>query len=219
MKAIIIAIYGIAGIAYSQASEPVIRLETGIVFSHFQQQVKQNVGDERGNRLVNEFHIGGVIAAGYRIVDALHVGLFSRLDRGERYQARFNGFDGEGRTQTTDGIGGVYTEIWIGPYAQFQWKQLLIDIGFAPFGRRYDMARGDLPNARGESDGSFSLHPAIAWMFSVGGEFEIGNRTRLLIKAEYRPRYYNERGGDALIGSVEHGTQSISPIIGLSYTP
>lgn len=64
MKAMIITIYGIAGIAYSQASEMGIRLESGIVFSHFQQQVKQNVGDERGNRLVNEFQIGGVFAAG-----------------------------------------------------------------------------------------------------------------------------------------------------------
>lgn len=195
------------------------RIETGVTFSHFQQQVKRAVGDPRGQRLVNEFEIGALISGSYRIHDFVSAGIFTRLDRGERFLANFNGFSAEGKTQTTDGIGGTYTEFWIGPYAQFQWKQLLIDIGFAPFGRRYDKARGDLPNARGDTDGSFSLHPAIAWMFSVGGEFEIGNRTRLLIKAEYRPRYYSERGGETLIGSVEHGTQSISPIIGLSYSP
>jgi hypothetical protein len=40
-----------------------------------------------------------------------------------------------------------------------------------------------------------------------------------MIKIEYRLRYYNERNGEPLINNVEHGTQSISPIVGVTFSP
>lgn len=193
------------------------RTEAGVVVSHFQQQIKRAVGDPRGQRLVNEFQIGGLVSAGYRVHDIVHLGFFVRIDRGERYLAMFDGFDAEGKTKTRDGIGGTYTEVWIGPLAQIQWKQVTLDVGFAPYGERSDRARGDIPNDRNSTDGAFSLHPTIAWLIALGGAFELTERIDLLIKVEYRPRYYSERGGSVLINDIEHGTQSVVPVAGISY--
>ncbi len=193
------------------------KAEAGAVISHFQQQIKRAVGDPRGQRLVNEFQIGGMLSAGYRVHELLRLGAFVRADRGERYLANFNGFDAEGKTRTKEGIGGTYTEVWIGPLAQLQWKQVTLDIGFAPYGKRYDRARGDIPNEANSTDGSFSLHPTIAWLIALGGSFDLSEQFALSIKMEYRPRYYSERGGAVLINDIEHGTQSVVPLVGLSY--
>lgn len=193
-------------------------IEGGITVSHFQQQVKRAVGEPRGQRLVNEFQLGGLIAGYYRIHDYISVGGFVRFDRGERFLANFSGFDANGKTQTADGIGGTYTEIWIGPLLQFHWKQLTFDAGFAPYGQRDDRARGDIPNTNNSTEGSFSLHPSIAWLFSLGGRFDIYENIDVMLKLEYRPRYYSARGGTALINDIEHGTQSIVPVIGMTYS-
>lgn len=192
------------------------RTEGGISVSHFQQQVKRAVGDVRGQRLVNEFELGALLSGSYRIHEFVHLGIFARADRGERFLARFNGFDAEGRTQTKDGVGGTYTEFWIGPLVQLHWKQLTLDLGFAPYGYRNDNARDDIPNVSGSTDGSFSLHPTIAWLVSLGGSFSLLEQLETTIKVEYRPRYYSQRGGDDLANNVEHGTQSVVPIIGVA---
>lgn len=201
----------------SQESTASWRVESGITFSHFQQQIKQAVGDVRGQRLVNEFEVGALLSGSYRIHQYVHLGIFTRADRGERFLARFNGFDAQGKTQTKDGIGGTYTEFWIGPIVQLQWKQLTLDLGYAPYGVRNDHARDDIPNVDGNADGSFSLHPTIAWMVSLGGNFPLYEKFDALIKIEYRPRYYSERNGKTLINDIEHGTQSIVPVIGVAY--
>ena len=216
-KYFLFALCGIFQLVLSQKKYDAWRVEGGVVLSHFQQQVKQKVGDERGQRLVNEFQLGGLFSGGYRIHKFIHLGVFARVDRGERYLAHFNGFDAEGKTQTKDGIGGTYTEFWIGPLVQLQWKQLTLDLGYAPYGTRSDNARNDIPNANGSTDGSFSLHPTIAWLISLGGGFNVVENLDVLIKIEYRPRYYSERGGEKLINEIEHGTQSIVPVIGVAY--
>lgn len=192
------------------------RIEGGITVSHFQQQVKRAVGDIRGQRLVNEFELGAMLSGSYQIHEFVHLGIFVRADRGERFLARFNGFDAEGRTQTKEGIGGTYTEFWIGPLVQLQWKQLTLDLGFAPYGYRNDNARDDIPNVLGSTDGSFFLHPTIAWLISLGGGFSLLEQVEATIKVEYRPRYYSQRGGEDLANNVEHGTQSVVPIIGVA---
>lgn len=201
----------------SQESTSSWRIESGITFSHFQQQIKQAVGDVRGERLTNEFELGVLLSGSFRIHQFVHLGIFTRADRGERFLARFNGFDAQGKTQTKDGIGGTYTEFWIGPIVQLQWKQLTFDLGYAPYGTRLDNARGDISNASGSTDGSFSLNPTIAWLFSLGGSFSLVKKLAVLIKIEYRPRYYSKRGGEVLSNNIEHGTQSIAPIIGVAY--
>lgn len=216
---IIIGLFCLSILCAAQGERSAWRLETGIVISHFQQQVKQAVGDPRGQRLVNEFQIGGLLSAGYRVTDMMHAGFFLRADRGERFLARFDGFSPEGKTKTINGIGGTYTEWWLGPIVQFSWRQITLDLGFAPFGARSDRARNDIPNEQNIADGSFSLHPTIAWLIALGGSFEISETVSLVMKLEYRPRYYSERNGSALLNNVEHGTQSVVPVVGISYAP
>ncbi|MBI2427329.1 MAG: hypothetical protein HYV29_00760 [Ignavibacteriales bacterium] len=204
-------------ILFTQHKESEWRIESGITISHFQQQIKQAVGETRGQRLVNEFQIGVLVSGGYQIYEFFHIGIFTRVDRGERFLAHFNGFDAEGKTQTTGGIGGTYTEFWVGPLIRLQWKQLTFDLGFAPYGARKDNARNDIPNTSGATDGSFTLHPTIAWLLSLGGSFPVLEKIDALVKIEYRPRYYSKRGGDILVNDIEHGTQSIVPLIGVAY--
>lgn len=217
MKKIVFLVAVLQSFGFSEEYER-WKIEGGVVVSHFQQQVKRAVGDPRGQRLVNDFQLGGLVSGYYRVHEYVHVGVFVRLDRGERFLANFSGFDATGKTQTKDGIGGTYNEVWIGPLIQFQWKQLTFDAGFAPYGRRSDDARGDIPNINNSIDGSFSLHPTIAWLFSLGGSFEVYDNMNMLMKIEYRPRYYSERNGAALLNDIEHGTQSIVPVLGIAYS-
>lgn len=216
MKKIFILCVVIQSLCFSQ-EQTHWRVEVGALVSHFQQQIKRAVGDPRGQRLVNEFQLGGLLSGIYRVQEFIHAGMFVRIDRGERFLANFSGFDSDGKTQTKDGIGGTYTELWIGPLIQLQWKQLTLDLGYAAYGARSDNARSDIMNINNSIGGSFSLHPKIAWLFSVGGSFTIFENIDLLMKIEYRPRYYSERGGSSLINNIEHGTQSIVPILGVAF--
>lgn len=212
----------VLGVIFSQTllsldSTAFWRVEGGATISHFQQQIKRAVGDVRGQRLVNEFQLGLLLSGSYKIHDYVHAGMFIRADRGERYLAHFNGFDAQGRTQTKDGIGGTYSELWIGLLLQLQWKQVTLDLGYAPYGSRLDNARDDIPNETGSTEGAFALHPTIAWLISLGGSFSVAKNFDALIKIEYRPRYYSKRGGAVLINDIEHGTQSVVPVFGIAY--
>lgn len=193
------------------------RVEAGVTFRHFQQQVKAEVGQPRGDRLVNEFELGALLSGMYRVHEYLSVGAFVRIDRGERLLARFAGFDATGRTQVKDALGGLYTEFWVGPLLHSRWKQLSLEIGFAPIGVRNDMARTDLPSSTGDTEAAFSLHPTIAWLLSLGANVPLADHLELIVKVEYRPRYYSKRGGNPIVGDIEHGTQSVAPLIGLAW--
>lgn len=39
-----------------------------------------------------------------------------------------------------------------------------------------------------------------------------------MFRIEYRIRYYTSRGGEDLAGEVVHGTQDITPFVGVAYT-
>lgn len=192
------------------------RIESGILITHFQQQVKPKVGDPRGERLVNEFQLGFLLSGTYSVTDYFAPGLFLRADRGERAASRFDKFE-EGKTVTTNKLGGVYTEFWFGPLLQFKWNMLSAEIGYALVGLRDDMGRGDIPSETGDKSGAFSTSPLIAWMFTLGGNFPLLENLDIIIKLEYRNRYYTKRGGDPLFDNIEHGTQSISPMVGVGF--
>lgn len=217
MKSFIAVFWIVSFINITLTAQELWRVEGGVTFRHFQQQVKAEVGQPRGDRLVNEFELGALLSGTYRVHEYLSVGAFVRVDRGERLQARFSGFDATGRTQVKDALGGLYTEFWIGPLLQGRWRQMSLEVGFAPIGRRNDMARTDLPSSTGDTDGSFTLHPRIAWLFSLGANVPLADHFDLILKAEYRPRYYSKRGGNAIAGGIEHGTQSVAPLIGLAW--
>ena len=193
------------------------RVEAGVTFSHFQQQVKQEVGDKRGDRLVDETQLGLYLSGTYRLHDNIAVGLFLEADRGNRHNARFAGFDEEGTTQIDNLVGGHYTEFWFGPLVQFRWRQLFLDAGYGLVGIRSDDARTDLSSTTGDTESALTTHPLIAGLIAIGANIPIVGRLDAVLKAEYRFRYYTGRDGNPLAGDIEHGTQSIAPVLGVAY--
>jgi hypothetical protein len=203
-------------IAFAQDSTP-WRVEGGITISHFQQQVKSEIGGPKGKKLVNNFEFGFIATGGYAFNKYFATGVFTRFDTGERNMANFDGFDEEGRTQVKNKVGGSYNEFWLGLMIRGMWNQFTLDVGYAPLGIRSDDARTDLPSSSGTTTDSFETHPTIAWLIALGGNIPVGQAIDIFIKVEYRVRYYNKRGGENLEGDVNLGSQSIAPIIGVAF--
>ncbi len=193
-------------------------IDAGFTFSHFQQQVKAEIGDVRGERLVNELQVGIMALGTYRVWEYVSAGIFLQFDRGNRHAARFSGFDpASGKTVTKDKIGGDYNELWVGPMVRIQWKELFGEFGYGLFGSRMDDARSDLKSSTGDSIGTLTLMPAIAFYASLGGAFAVWESVDLVIRMEYRLRYYDKRGGNPFQANIEHGTQNITPFIGVRF--
>ena len=193
------------------------RVEAGITFSHFQQQIKQEIGGERGERLVNETSVGMLITGSHDIFRWLSAGLYVRMDAGERTAARFSTFDSLGRAQTTGMLGGSFTEFWTGPFVRASWKSLSAELGYGALGIRSDNGRSDLPSTSGDTTAAFTTSPAVAWMAGLGATVPVNQDLDVFIRAEYRVRYYIERNGEDILDGAEHGTQSFTPIIGIGY--
>ncbi|MBI4429337.1 MAG: hypothetical protein HY562_09495 [Ignavibacteriales bacterium] len=193
------------------------RFDVGGTFSTFQQQVKAEVGDPRGERLVNETQVGIMALASYALHEFVDAGLFLQFDRGHRLAARFEGFNSEGRTVTKDKIGGNYSEVWFGPLVRINWRNLFAEGGYGAFGSRSDDARTDLASSTRDTTSSFSLHPTIALLAALGAGVQITDDLDLIVRMEYRLRYYTMRGGNALKNNIEHGTQNITPFVGLTW--
>lgn len=192
-------------------------IESGITFNHYQAQVKAEVGDPRGERLTNNFEIGLNISGSYKWNKWFASGLFLRVDRGQREMASFNGFDSEGKTTVKDKVGGTYSEFWFGPVIQAFWKHFIFELGYGLVGIREDNGRKDIPNSSGETDGIFTLNPSVAWLVNIGGFIPLYKALDVTLKIEYRGRYYNERGGKKLLNNIDHGTQSIVPVLGVRW--
>jgi hypothetical protein len=213
---VVVMMFASNGTSISQEVR-LLRIEGGLTLSHFQQQVKAEIGGDRGQRLVYEESIGFVLTGGYRIHNLFYIGLYSQYDGGKRTLALFDGFDDEGRTRVRNTLGGVYREFWFGPLVQFTWKTLSVEWAYAAIGMRSDDGRKDIPAADGDVSKAFRTHPTIAWMFSVGAAVPVLEQIDLVVRIQYRARYYNKRGSKDLIDNIDHGTQSISPLIGLSW--
>jgi hypothetical protein len=174
------------------------RAEGGITVSRFEQQVKSEVGGGVGEKLVEEFQFGFSASGVYSIVGGLSAGIFLRADIGERSVARFSLIDSTGKAVTTGELGGSYSEFWAGPLVQYTWKQLFAELGFGVIGIRGDDGRSDIPSSTGDTTPSFRTHPTIAWMFGVGGNIPVLDNLDVVLKLEYRIRYYDKRGGERL---------------------
>ncbi|KAA3611218.1 MAG: hypothetical protein D8M58_14700 [Calditrichaeota bacterium] len=209
-----VVLFLLSGLAFSQ-NEPEWLIDSGLTFNHYQAQIKAEVGDPRGERLANIFELGINVIGSYKWNKWFATGLFFRADRGQRDLAKFNGFDDSGKTTIKDKVGGTYSELWIGPVIHAYWKQLTLELGYAAFGIRKDNGRRDIPNSSGETKGSFTLNPKVAWMVNVGGFIPLSDNIDASLKIEYRGRYYLKRDGKKLLDNIDHGTQSIVPVIGL----
>lgn len=200
-------------------NDPPLRADAQLGFSRFEQQVKSEIGGARGERLVEQSELELGLTGSYRIFGPIAAGLFLRSDFGTRRAGRFTGFDDEGAAVVADETGGAYQELWLGPLLRASWRALFFEVGYAVYGARWDDARDDLPTADGEVDAALRTSPTVAWLFALGGGVPVADQWQLVFRAEYRIRYYDRRNGDALADDVVHGTQSITPLLGVAWTP
>jgi hypothetical protein len=194
-----------------------VRLDGGLTFSRFEQQVKSEVGTEPGKRLVEHSEIGVLSMLAYRIWGPLSAGGYMQFDVGERSAARFAGFGEDGRTEVESQVGGDYYELWMGPLVRAEWKRLFVELGYGAYGARHDAARDDLQSQSGATSGLLRTHPTIAWLLALGGMVPVSDEVDLALRIEYRIRYYVSRGGEALQSDIVHGTQNVTPFIGFAW--
>lgn len=186
-------------------------------YSHFEQQIKAKVGDTRGQKISDITEFGISMEGNRRIIKNLRGGVYVIYDLGNRSGAKFDGFDSTGITRVKDQTGGIYKELWLGPYLQYQWKLLNVDLGYGALGIRQDNGRSDIKNSNGMASGDFLVNPKLAWYVGMGSKVEISSKCFVVIKVQYRVRYYNTRDGEPLMNNMEHGTQNISPYTGILY--
>lgn len=98
-----------------------------------------------------------------------------------------------------------------------QWKELFGEFGYGLFGSRNDGARSDLRSSTGDSIGTLTLMLAVAFYASLGGAFTVWENLDLVIRMEYRLRYYDKREGNPFQANIEHGTQNFTPFFGVRF--
>lgn len=203
-------------------AEPRVRLDAGLTFTRFEQQVKTELGGTRGDRLVEEFSFGYAHALTYRAFDwhdfSLAGGGFMQFDVGRREAARFTGFAPDGSPQTSNRIGGAFAELWMGPVVRLEWRRLFGELGYALYGARRDDARDDLVNDDGAARGTLRTSASVAWSFALGGRVALAGNLDFVLRMQYRIRYYDTRGGAPLSGGTIHGTQNFTPFVGIAWS-
>lgn len=201
-----------------RAGDETVRVELGLTFHRFEQQVKQEVGGAAGDRVVEETSFGAQLQASYRVLPFARLGLFAQFDAGTRRAAQLASFDADGAPITQGELGGAFRELWLGPLVRLQWSTLFAEVGWGAFGIRLDDARRDLPNSAGE-EGTFRTSPSIAWLFGLGSYVPLRGQWSLALRLQYRIRYYTRRGGRPLANDIVHGTQNFTPFVGIAWRP
>jgi hypothetical protein len=193
------------------------RLDGALSLSRFEQQIKTEIGGERGERLVEAVEIGFQAITTYRVWGPLSVGAFLRYDTGTRNAARFSRIL-DNRTVTDEGVGGAYDELWVGPLIRAQWRGLFAEFGYGAVGLRNDDARVDLPDTEGDTKAALRTSSTVAYLLNLGGVLALTETLDLALRLEYRVRYYDRRD-HPLVDTLVHGTQNYTPFIGVSWAP
>ncbi len=214
---VFLATIGVFALGGQVQAEETWRFDGGLSLTRFEQQIKTEIGGERGERLVEEFAVGFAGTATYRVWGPLSAGLFTRLDVGTRNAARFEQIVDE-RTVTVGEVGGDYNELWVGPLIRAQWKTLFAELGYGLMGIRSDDARDDLMDEDGDNESALKTSRTIAWVLNLGGGVPINKTLQLAIRLEYRVRYYDRRD-TPLVDKLVHGTQNFTPFISVAWTP
>jgi hypothetical protein len=197
------------------------RVDAGLTVRRFEQQFKVEVGGARGERLVQEQEVGLLTTATWRVWGPFSAGAYLRLDAGTREASRFTGFDEDGKATVAPTVGGDFTELWVGPLVRAQWRTLFAELGYGALGLRDDDARGDLTTADGDTSTALRTLPTVAWIANFGGGVPLTEELELVLRLEYRVRYYDRRGSDKLRTAegdeVVHGTQNLTPFVGVAW--
>ena len=193
------------------------RFDAALSLHRFEQQIKTEVGGERGERLVEESGLGFSGIVTYQIWGPFSAGLYTRYDLGVRKAARFDQIV-DGRTVTVGEVGGNYSELWAGPLIRAQWKAVFAELGYGLIGLRHDEARDDLLDESGDSDAALKTSNTVSWLLNLGGAVPINDTLALAVRLEYRVRYYDRRD-NPLVDKLVHGTQNFTPFVGVAWHP
>ncbi|MCA9539027.1 MAG: hypothetical protein KC620_09060 [Myxococcales bacterium] len=193
-----------------------LRFDLALTFNRFEQQVKSEIGGARGERLVEESKLGFAGLATWRFFGPLSAGIFARFDTGTRNAGRFVGLDDQNRAVVEGEVGGDFSELWIGPVIRGQWRMVFAELGYGALGRRWDDARADLAAKDGDTDAALRTSPTVAWLAAIGGQINVVSQLDLVLRVEYRVRYYDRRD-EPLRDELVHGTQEWSPFIGAAW--
>lgn len=216
MRTLIFA--ALVALAAPAAAEPhPFQIDLHATLVRFEQQVKLEVGDDPGRPLVKDSLFGLFGTGTWAVVPNLQLGWFARLDRGSQLSARFAGEDAQGRTVTEGRIEGSFTEFWTGPLVRGVWRGLFVELGYGLFGVRDDEARSDLPDENGSTKSAFRTSSTVAFLAGVGAQVNVWQRLDVVLRLQYRVRYYDRRGDAALVGDRAHGTQDWTPFAGAAW--
>ena len=195
------------------------RFELGGIYSFYTAAVERGTDGESNKQLVVDSSFGLFGAGSYRVWGPLSVGLFTQYEIGNRRSGEFTGnFDDDDVALVGPRFGGSYWELWFGPLVRAQYKGVFAEVGWGLVGMRGDEGRDDLPGEDGNTD-AFRSDPATAWLFAVGGALELSDSLplELILRMNYRIRYYTSRGGEDLTQGTGHGTQDFVPFVGLAW--
>lgn len=201
---------------WSDAESETWRLDGSLAFARFEQQVKSEIGGMSADPILEEGSVGLSLGASYNVWRFIRLGLYAQLDSGSRYYGQFTGLEADG-TPIVARAGGRFFEFWVGPLLRLQWRGLFAELAYGAFGIRSDDARTDLPSEDGDTDTAFRTSARVAWSFGIGGYVPVHPNIDVVFRIQYRIRYYTRRGGDSLEGGVAHGTQNLSPFVGVSW--
>ncbi|MEM9191021.1 MAG: hypothetical protein AAGF12_17680 [Myxococcota bacterium] len=193
-----------------------LRFDLGGILNLYTAAVEVGTDGESNQRLVNDVSFGLHAAATWRFWGPFSVGLYAQFETGSREYGRFDEVGPDGVAMVEREGGGSFTEFWFGPLLRAQWEALFLEFGWGPLGIRSDNGRDDLP-ADGRTDGSFRTTPSIAWLIGIGAAVELFSDLELVMRLNYRIRYYEVRGGEDLDQGLAHGTQDFIPFVGLAW--
>lgn len=203
--------------AHAEEETETLRLDLALTYDRFEQQIKSEIGGARGERLVEESFFGLQVAGTWRVWGPIAAGWYAQLDSGTRNAGRFVGLDANNKTITEGEVGGDFSEFWTGPLIRASWRGLFVELGYGVFGTRDDDARGDLVDEDGGTSDALRTSPTVAWMIGLGGNIEIFDQIDVVLRAQYRVRYYDARGGTPLVDELVHGTQNFTPFFGIAW--
>jgi len=192
-----------------------LRLELALMPMYREQQIEGPSG--RDDLITRSAGLALLASAGYHLTDWLEAAFVTQLDVGSVHFARFTRPGADGPAVEEDLVSGGFWELWLSVMVRGHLGPLFAEVGWAPLILRRDAARTDLPNAAGETDGTFVGSRAVAWTLGLGGEVPLAEGLALTLRLQFRIRYLVSRGGEPLDADEEFGQMLLWPYIGLRY--
>lgn len=191
-----------------------VRLELALTPTLREQQIE---GPDRDDLITRSAGLALLVSAGYQLTDGFEAALVTQLDAGTVHYARFTRPGPDGPAVEEALVTGGFWELWVTLMVRARLGPVFAELGWAPLILRHDASRTDLPNASGETDGTFVGSRAVAWTLGVGGEVPLAEGLALTLRLQFRIRYLVSRGGEPLAGDEESGQMLLWPYAGLRY--